>query len=224
MRIIFVRHGDPDYARDCLTDKGRRQAELAAERLEGEGIGQIWSSPQGRAMQTAQAASARLGIAPVRVLDCMHEICWGSADGTPAVAGGNPWNIADQLVREGWDLTRADWREHPYFRANLAAPEADKVARGIDAWLEGLGCRREGLYYRCLSPESAEATVALFGHGGSSAAAMAHILNLPFPYLCGTLRLPFTGITVLRIGRKPGQPAMPVVELASDGRHLGGEA
>ena len=37
MRIIFVRHGEPDYARDCLTDAGRRQAAAAAERLAGGG-------------------------------------------------------------------------------------------------------------------------------------------------------------------------------------------
>ena len=26
MRIIFVRHGEPDYARDCLTEAGSRIA------------------------------------------------------------------------------------------------------------------------------------------------------------------------------------------------------
>ena len=26
MRIVFVRHGEPDYARDCLTEEGARQA------------------------------------------------------------------------------------------------------------------------------------------------------------------------------------------------------
>ena len=38
MRIIFIRHGAPDYARDCLTETGRIQAAAAAERLAGEGI------------------------------------------------------------------------------------------------------------------------------------------------------------------------------------------
>ena len=33
MRIIFVRHGEPDYVRDCLTDTGKEQAAAAAERL-----------------------------------------------------------------------------------------------------------------------------------------------------------------------------------------------
>ena len=41
MRIIFVRHGEPDYEHDCLTDRGLVQAEAAAARLEGEGIEEI---------------------------------------------------------------------------------------------------------------------------------------------------------------------------------------
>ena len=68
MRIIFVRHGEPDYARDCLTDEGRRQAAAAAERLAGEGISEIYASPCGRAMETARYTARRLGL-PVVTLD-----------------------------------------------------------------------------------------------------------------------------------------------------------
>ena len=32
MRIVFVRHGEPDYANDCLTALGREQAKAAALR------------------------------------------------------------------------------------------------------------------------------------------------------------------------------------------------
>ena len=31
MRIVFVRHGEPDYEHDCLTETGRLQAQAAAE-------------------------------------------------------------------------------------------------------------------------------------------------------------------------------------------------
>lgn len=30
MRLIFVRHGEPDYVNDTLTEKGWREAELLA--------------------------------------------------------------------------------------------------------------------------------------------------------------------------------------------------
>ena len=49
MRIIFVRHGEPDYEHDCLTETGKLQAVDAAERLRNEGIEEIYASPQGRA-------------------------------------------------------------------------------------------------------------------------------------------------------------------------------
>ena len=32
MRILFIRHGDPDYANDTLTEKGRREASALAAR------------------------------------------------------------------------------------------------------------------------------------------------------------------------------------------------
>ena len=63
MRIVFVRHGEPNYEKDCLTPLGHRQAEAAARRLEEEGIEAIYSSPFGRALETAQAASDHLGVA-----------------------------------------------------------------------------------------------------------------------------------------------------------------
>ena len=33
MRIMIIRHGDPDYSIDSLTEKGLREAELLSHRL-----------------------------------------------------------------------------------------------------------------------------------------------------------------------------------------------
>ena len=200
MRIIFVRHGEPDYAHDCLTEQGRIQAQEAAKRLLGEGIGEIYSSPLGRAAETAAATAGVLDL-PVRTLDYMRELHWGSIDGTPLPMDGHPWDLADLLAGEGWNLNNLDWRKHAYFKNNLVTAEADHVARMTDEWLRTLGYERNGAYYRCVRPDSGQKTVALFSHGGSSAAAMGHILNLPFPYACGLFHLEFTGITVIRLDR-----------------------
>ena len=53
MRIVFVRHGHPNYEKDCLTDLGRLHAAAAAERLAAEGITEIYSSTCGRAYETS---------------------------------------------------------------------------------------------------------------------------------------------------------------------------
>ncbi len=219
MRIVFVRHGEPDYAHDCLTERGRIQAELAADRLREEGIEEIWSSPLGRAKETAAAASAVLGL-PVRTLDFMEEVTWGSTDGAELFAGGHPWAIADEMARQGIGLNRPDWRESPYFRTNRVLDCIDRVEAGIDEWLAGFGYVREGACYRHAAEEQRHKTVAIFSHGGSSCAAMGHILGLPFPYAIALLHLDFAGITVVRLDSRVGIGALPQLKYVNDTGHL----
>jgi len=223
MRIIFVRHGEPDYARDCLTDLGKAQAGLAARRLRQEGIGEIWASPLGRAQETARAAAEALDL-PVRTLDFMQEVTWGSTDAAPLFAGGHPWAVTDELARRGVDLTRPDWRELPEFRTNRVVDCVDRIERGIDDWLAGFGYLREGSGYRRASAEPEPRTVALFSHGGSSCAAMSRILNLPFPYALAVLHQDFTGITVLRLDSQAGPGVHPQLKCLNDTGHLRPEA
>ena len=223
MRIVFVRHGEPDYRNDCLTETGKKQALLCAERLREEGISEIYSSPLGRAAETALAASRALGL-PVVTLDFMRELNWGSRDGSPVFADGHPWDIADETARQGIDLNRPDWQELPFFRNNIVCDGVREVEQGIDGWLNDLGYRREGFYYCCERGSCEQKTVALFSHGGSSCAAMGHMLNLPFPYACALLHLEFTGITILRLSREYGSVNLPCMELANDGRHIGQES
>lgn len=219
MRIVFVRHGEPDYARDCLTELGRVQAKKAAQRLLGEGIGEIYASPLGRARETAQAAAEVLGL-PVKTLDFMEEVRWGSADGEELYAGGHPWAIADEMARQGMELNRPDWRDAPWFRTNRVVECVDRVERGIDEWLAGFGYLREGKHYRHTVEEEQHKTVALFSHGGSSCAAMGHILGLPFPYAIALLHLDFTGITVVRLDSRAGIGAIPQLKCSNDTAHL----
>ena len=219
MRIVFVRHGDPDYRNDCLTPLGRAQAKAAAERLKEEGISEIWSSTCGRALETADYAAKALGL-PVKELDFMREITWGSRDGSEIFAWGHPWAIANELAKTGVSLTDPLWREHPFYRNNLVTDAVDKVEKGVDRWLASFGYLREGAYYRNSRENEEELTIALFSHGGSSAAAMGRILDLEFPYLCALMHIPFTGITVIRMDRRPGSLALPVLELSGDGKHI----
>ncbi len=222
MRIMFVRHGEPNYEKDCLTALGHLHAKAAAERLAGEGIEVIYSSPQGRALETARASALKLGIKDIKILDFMHEIFWGAKDGSAPYASGNPWLIADEMMAAGKELADANWPELPPFINNRITDEVKRVGREIDIWLKTLGYRREGAYYRQTGESENRRTVALFSHGGSSTAALSRILNQPFPYMCELLHMPFTAITVLRFDPKPGSLCLPHLELAGDARHING--
>ena len=53
MKLIFVRHGDPDYALDSLTEKGWREAEILAEQISNYDVDDFSCTPLGRARETA---------------------------------------------------------------------------------------------------------------------------------------------------------------------------
>lgn len=219
MRIIFVRHGHPDYVRDCLTALGRQQAEAAARRLQSEGIAQVFSSTCGRALETAQVVADAIGL-PVMKCDFMREISWGSADGAPLFADGHPWTTADHMVARGESLLEPDWMTSGPFQRNKAVEYAQRIATATDEWLQTLGYVREGLYYR-VTQENA-ATVAAFGHGGASAAILSHLFNLPFPFVCTAMGPDYTGVTIVSLPSTPGAPVSPRFELLNDARHIRG--
>ena len=62
MLLYIIRHGDPDYTTDTLTEKGKFQAERVGERLAAIGIDRVFSSPLGRARETAAPLCRRLGL------------------------------------------------------------------------------------------------------------------------------------------------------------------
>ena len=55
MKLLIIRHGDPDYKNDTLTPKGWIEADLLSKRLEKINISKIYCSPLGRAKDTAKA-------------------------------------------------------------------------------------------------------------------------------------------------------------------------
>lgn len=219
MRIIFVRHGHPDYAHDCLTELGRQHAAAAALRLQDEGIEAIYSSTHGRAMETASHLAEALHL-PVTGCEFMREINWGSVDGEPLFADGHPWDTVDRMVAQGESLVDPDWQNSETFRRNRVVQCVEKVAAGTDAWLATLGYTREGLYYR--AGKDTKRTIAAFGHGGASTAILAHLFNLPFPFVTSTMGPDYTGITIVELPDVEGALVKPRLEMLNDARHIRG--
>ena len=61
MRILLIRHAEPDYTVDSLTPKGRVEAELLSRRLARYDIRDLYMSPLGRARDTAAYTLNRMG-------------------------------------------------------------------------------------------------------------------------------------------------------------------
>ena len=118
MRLVLVRHAEPNYELDCLTERGHRQAKVAAERLLNEGIEEIYSSPMGRARQTAQAFSDASGIQKIEILDFMHEIRFG-LENDLYNEEWSPWVASDRMISQGQLICDEEWREFQFLRKIL---------------------------------------------------------------------------------------------------------
>lgn len=218
MRIVFVRHGHPDYEHDCLTELGHLHAAAASERLTDEGIGTIYASTCGRAYETAQYTAKKLGL-EIIPCDFIREMTWASKDGVELFKDGNPWFISWRMAENGQSLLHTDWHEREPFCHSEVTEHYRAVTSGVDEWLMELGYAREGEYYRVIAPDT-DRTVAMFSHGGSSTAALSHMLNLPFPYFCATIYMDFTAISVIQLGNDVGSLTAPRIEILNDTRHI----
>lgn len=105
--IYLVRHGEHQDAEHGLTDghlsaRGRRQAELLADRLSGVPLDAVWHSPLERAAQTAHAVAQRLpSIEPsptALLFDCVPT---GMTPETPASFEPFFGSVTDAQIEAG---------------------------------------------------------------------------------------------------------------------------
>lgn len=175
MKLLIIRHGEPDYSIDSLTEKGWREAELLADRLVKLDIRDFYVSPLGRARDTAKPTLTRLNR-EAEVLDWMHEFRGYARD--PFTGDRRcPWNLAPQYWTKQKELYDPEaWREHPIYAAGTVGQVYDETAAGIDALLARYGYTRDGGIYRCA--ENTQDTIALFCHFGLGMAIISHLIGV----------------------------------------------
>jgi broad specificity phosphatase PhoE len=104
MRIYFTRHGESEANTlriisnrnlpHPLTEKGRLQASILAEKLRGKSITRIYTSPIPRARETAEILSLSLGV-HIECVDALREPDCGVLEGRgddEAWKEHNSWN------------------------------------------------------------------------------------------------------------------------------------
>lgn len=203
MRILIVRHAEPDYTRDCLTERGRRQAELLGERLRQIPAKAYYVSPLGRAQETAAYTLAPLGR-QAETLPWLAEFRGRTVD----TATGKP--------RIPWDYRTAQWYGHPLLADRETWTEDalvsggdvkaiwEETTRGVDEMLLRHGYRREGGVYRCV--DNREDTLVLFCHYGIGMAVLSYLTGLaPVPMWQAFLFLPASITTLVTQERVKGE-------------------
>lgn len=202
MKLLIIRHADPDYEKDSLTPQGWREAELLADRLSGMKIDAFYVSPLGRAADTASVTLRRMG-AEAETLDWLQEFppkMFDPDTGRERVL----WDWLPQRWTQVPDYyDRRLWCCTPEMEAAGAAAAYEKVCAGLDGLLARHGYVREAGYYRAERPN--RDTLALFCHFGLACVLLSHLMGVsPMVLWHGTSAAPASVTTVMTEERRPG--------------------
>ncbi len=204
MRLLIIRHGDPDYSVDSLTDKGWREADLVADRLSREKIAAVYSSPKGRALHTAEVTASRTGHT-ITICPWLQEF-WAPI-WRPDVAAHRmiTWDWLPQDWTADERYFQADhWFETPIMVEGGVKAEYDRVTGKLDALLALHGYLRDGKMYR--TEQGNHDTLALFCHFGVESVLLSHLLGVsPMVLWHGTCAAPTSVTTVFTEERRKGR-------------------
>ena len=219
MLLYIVRHGDPNYEKDCLTERGIIQAEAVGKRIAASGINQIYSSPMGRARQTAAPACRLLNL-PCHIEDWAHEVEEERLSPEPY---GKPTSVSmvqNTYYREngGIDLSYDRAFEAVSFRSSGMKTATDRIEQGGRDFLERLGYKEENGVYRIL--RNNEDKVALFCHTVMARAWLSTLLHIPIHLMWAGFQMTHTGVTVLEFKNNENGITAPYCRCFSDMSHL----
>ena len=203
MRILLIRHGDPDYEIDGLTEKGKREVALLAKKLSKEKIDKIYSSPLGRARLTAAPTAEALGL-EVEILPFMREFSAKLIELPYLSAPEIPWDILPSHINKQTAVySPSDWQKTPFIENSEVFEEYKSVCESFDSLLARHGYEREGYNYKVT--RSHHETIAIFCHFGVMAVVMSHLLNCsPYSLWQHTCALPSSVTTIYTEERREG--------------------
>ena len=201
MKILIVRHADPDYSIDSLTPQGKLEAELLSQRLSKLNVKEFYVSPLGRAKDTAAYTLSKLNRTAIEC-DWLKEF--------PCVI-----NRPDKDNIIAWDWLPADWTSIKEFYSmddwtNVSAmsdgnvlSEFKYVTEEFDKILANHGYLRHQKLYKTITPN--EDTIILFCHFGVECVLLGHLLGIsPMLLWHGFCAAPSSVTTIVSEERRQG--------------------
>ena len=219
MLLYIIRHGEPDYATDSLTERGILQAEAVGKRIAAAKIDRVFTSPMGRAKQTAEPACRLLGLSPT-VENWTEEISEYIRIPLPDGSSKSVSSLQNTTFLENGNA------DIPFEKAvTCEAINQTRMAeilpvlrREGDAFLERLGYKYEKGVYRIIKPN--EEKVALFCHAAFTRAWLSELLHIPVHIMWASFSYNHTGVTVIEFKNNENGITAPKCLTYSDVSHL----
>lgn len=219
MYLYIIRHGDPDYVTDTLTERGKKQAEAVAPRMKDSKINKIYSSPLGRARETAEPTARLLGL-DVTIEEWAREIDSKRLTPFPDGVLKSVSLLQNTYYREkgNMDLGFERAYECQGFNESEMKSAVSTIVEGGRDFLERHGYKEENGIYRIIKPNDDK--IALFCHAAMGRAWISHLLHIPINLMWAGFKYTHTGVTVIEFKNNENGLTAPTVLCYSDMSHL----
>lgn len=177
MKLLFIRHGEPDYSIDSLTEKGWREAEYLSERISKLDIKDIYCSPLGRAKDTARDTLKKLGREAI-ICDWLREVSVSVRKPGTFRKSGCAWDwYPAEWTKDERFFDKDEWVNNPVMADGNVGDYCKMVTDNFDKLLAEHGYVRDGYLYKVEKPN--DDLLVFFCHFGLECVLMSHILHLP---------------------------------------------
>ena len=209
MRIIIIRHGDPDYSIDGLTEKGKVEARLLAKRMLKEDITAIYCSPLGRANLTAKPTAEAKGM-EINTAEWLREFDYSTVKVPYLDEPKCPWDLLPEFVSEHKTIySPTEWFECPFIKESTVYADYTRVTGELDKLLARYGYVRDGYNYKVTRPN--HDTLVLVCHFGLTAVLLSHLMNCsPYSIWQNMVCAPTSVTTIYTEERREGIASMRV--------------
>ena len=176
MRILLIRHAEPDYSIDSLTPKGHVEAELLSRRLVRYDIRDFYMSPLGRAKETARYTLKKIGRTG-EVLPWLKEFGGSFRDPETGMRRIIAWDVKPRIWTEfPGVMDSRTWFDAPVFDDGDVREVWHETTEGVDCLLGKYGYVKDGPVWRCVG--NTDFTIALFCHFGISMAILGYLTDI----------------------------------------------
>ncbi|TVQ26235.1 MAG: histidine phosphatase family protein [Spirochaetaceae bacterium] len=228
MLLYIIRHADPDYEAGTITEFGHKEASALAEIMPRLAPTHLYSSPLGRAKDTASYTVEATGL-PLLIEDWTQEISGFAVDQGEPYGATAIWDYHGEDVRsvEPPGARTRDWLAAAPYNTDGFPELVGTLARNSDEFLARHGFDRDGGVYRIRDTAPGggggsvrEQRLAVFCHGGFGLTWISHLLEIPLPLVYSGFYLWPSSVTTILFDERNGGTATPRCIGLGDVSHL----
>ena len=222
MLLYIIRHADPIYSPDSLTELGLKQADALAERLAVNGLDKVYSSPNMRAQMTAKPTCDLLGLKYTVENWMSEDLAWRDFACETENGGGMYWAIFGQTTKLKYDETiksGGEWHESKILSKTNAKNGYKRIIDCSDEFIGRLGYKRiENNGYEIINANNDR--VAAFCHQGFGTTWLSHLLEIPPHLFWPSFDMSHSSVTILEFQNYKNGRTSPKCLCLSDMSHI----